>query len=346
MTPFYGQFLDKNGVEHALLDYLDTPKQKGLYDQIIRTQEAFDALISSPDWLGAKSVAFVGDGGNLKFTKSGLGIVIPLTVFKLHGFNNATIEHLSMQTDAPNFPGAIGYEQSTMPKDNRYSINNISLICNLVAVRSSGGFMYCPNLTNCTVVMTSSVGNVNGFHSCINLTNCVSTCTRSGQGYGRGYYSCTNLINCIATGQSSSGVGFDICTTLNNCTATGIGTFEAYGFTACTNLTNCVGTGTMNGVASNSVGRAFRDCTRLINCVGKSTAINAAYALGFLNCIQMTNCTGSGVKTGTGAGTGTAFSSGSYINGCKEGEPISTTGIWSGVIYFRDEQSNQLTRST
>ena len=66
--------------DKAKLDTIEENAQ-ALYDKVIRTQTEFEALIASSNWLGVVSVAFVGDGGTLKFTRSdGTGILIPQTV--------------------------------------------------------------------------------------------------------------------------------------------------------------------------------------------------------------------------------------------------------------------------
>ena len=60
------------------------------YDIVVKTQAEFEALIASPTWLDANSVALVGDGGALKFT-SGPGIIVPDTVERVDGYNKARV---------------------------------------------------------------------------------------------------------------------------------------------------------------------------------------------------------------------------------------------------------------
>lgn len=335
MTPFYGQFLDKDGLKHNLMDFIHPSEPEEsicTYDQIIRTQEAFNTLISSPNWLGAHSVAFIGDGGTFKFTKTGSGIVIPPTVFQIDGFNNAIVEITAMT-------GGGVFSYASKPIGRAYQINNMTAIFQSSSATQCNSFIRCINLTNCTGIGSSSAAHCNNFSTCDNLMNCVSTGTRTaGTGYGVGFYNCTNLTNCTGTGIATNGNGFDTCTNLINCTGEGRGnSVEALTFTKCTNLINC--TGTAIGTAGNTVARTFSSCTGLVNCIGTGTGTGTGYGQGFYNCVQLTNCTGTGLALGTGLGI--SFSSCSYINGCKEGTVLSKTSIWAGTTTFKDEDSNQ-----
>src|SRR5690606_2988572 len=90
------QFQVDNGViSNITTKFKSIRYNNRLFDIIISNQSEFDELVASSNWLGATSVAFVGDGGDLKFTLNTLnnsGIKIPQTVKEIIGFNNAIIE--------------------------------------------------------------------------------------------------------------------------------------------------------------------------------------------------------------------------------------------------------------
>ena len=175
-----------------------------VYDQTIRTQLEFNNLIASPTWLGAQSVALVGE-----FTANA-GIVIPATVKQIHGFNGAKIT----VTDATEYEG-YGLSYAVRPElDKGYEIRNLEVVC----------------------TDTGEAGY--GYHDCANLTNCTGTGTADYQGYG--FHDCTNLTNCTGTGTSDTqGYGFHDCTNLTNCTGTGISDGEGYGFYNCSYCNGC-----------------------------------------------------------------------------------------------------------
>ena len=110
------------------------------HDKVIRTQDDFDALIANPDWLGATSVALVG-----QFTVSrASGIKIPDTVRQIHGFNQAKITITNFVYDQNTAKGGLG-KNSTNNLD--YSIRDLRWT---VPDRGVYGFYNCTNLTNCT----------------------------------------------------------------------------------------------------------------------------------------------------------------------------------------------------
>lgn len=307
MTPFNGVFVDKDGTEHDLRDFIggggDTPTPEpgpvaptSTYDKIIRTQAEFEALYNSPNWLGAASIAFIGDGGTLKFTRAEQGLLIPPTVKRIDGFNSATIEIIGIVINATTNKAAMWYE--TQPTTNNYSISGITT--RATAPQTGYGFYNCTNLINCTSIK---------FEQCDKLINCY--CRGNGM-YAQAYIYCTNLINCTGFGGGYYSYAFYACKNLINCTVIPdfiSGSGPEYGlYTSCENLINCNGVLPIN-VSLN--GPAFDKCVKLTNCTG-----NGTYA--FLNC--------------------------SYLNNCKEGIPVSKTSIWGGTWLFRDDDSCQLVR--
>ena len=129
-----------------------------VYDQTIRTQLEFNNLIASPTWLGAQSVALVGE-----FTANA-GIVIPATVKQIHGFNGAKIT----VTDATEYEG-YGLSYAVRPElDKGYEIRNLEVVCTDTG-EAGYGYHDCANLTNCTGTGTADYQGY-GFHDCTNLT--------------------------------------------------------------------------------------------------------------------------------------------------------------------------------
>lgn len=212
-----------------------------VYDVVIRTQAEFVALYSSSTWLNAKSVAFIGDGGTLEFTRATYGLKIPNTVKNIVGLNSAKIRIIDFAGYTGNL-GGVFYE--TIPINGEHSVTGLTLIINATGITS-------------------------GFRNCSQVTNCVCVCTA---------------------------------------------TLSCSGFYGCTGLTNCIST---------------------------STSTGAATSYGFNACKQLTHCDGTGIS---GASSGYGFNSCAFLNGCKEGITLSTTGIWGGTNTFRDDQSCQLVR--
>jgi len=216
-------------VAKSYVDGLSTP-----YSKVIRTQAEFNELIASPTWLGAESVALVG-----QFTYSvanNSGIKIPATVKQIHGFNSAKITVTNLKYNLYTAKGGLWYD--TLPTTLDYSIRDLEVDC--TGTDGSGrGFYNCTNLTNCTGTGTGLNGDGYGFYNCTNLTNCTGTGT--GTSYGCGFYNCTNLANCTGTGTGTSygdGYGFSNCTNLTNCTGKGTGA-SGYGFVNITTASNC-----------------------------------------------------------------------------------------------------------
>lgn len=294
------------------------------YDAIIRTQEEFDALIASPTWLGAQSVALIGDGGTLEFKRiDGYGITIPSTVFTITGFNNAKIRVENFDHNK----SKAGLAYTTLPSLDVYSISGISLHTSSGTGFYYYGMMRCRNVTNCI----SNVGEENwysAFFQCTNLINC----TVESFGKNAAFDQCNNLTSCSCDSDNNSS-HFANCIGVTNCTGKGNGTI----FSSCYKLTNCTASTIGYSTATGS-GNAFSYCFQLTDCEGRGSG-NA-----FSNCSQLTNCDGIGY--GTGATSGYTFYNCSFLSSCKEGgtSPKSGSGIWGGTNTFRDDQSCQLTR--
>ncbi len=183
------------------------------YDKVIRTQTEFEELIASETWLGAVSVALVG-----QFTLStanNSGIKVPDTVKQIHGFNSAKITVTNFVYNSSTAKGGLWYDTLSAMFD--YSIRDLEVDC----TGDSGSLSY-------------------GFLNCRNLTNCIGTGTGTGRN-GYGFYGCSNLTNCKGTGTGSNGHGFRYCTNLTNCTGKGISTGEGagYGFSNIDYASNC-----------------------------------------------------------------------------------------------------------
>lgn len=157
------------------------------YDAIITTQTEFETLIASSDWLGAKSVAFIGDGGNLVFEVSDT-ITIPQTVMQIQGFNNAIIKITPTSS-------YYGMWYSTKPTGSGYSINDLKIII------SGGTYAY-------------------GLARAINITKVYVQDEETSSTYERvGFLSCDKVIDCTAVVPT---YGFSCCSYGINNTGTDI----------------------------------------------------------------------------------------------------------------------------
>jgi len=264
-----------------------------VYDKVIRTQAEFEALIDSPNWLDAVSVALVG-----QFTLStanNSGIKIPATVKQIHGFNGAKITVTNFLYNSSTAKGGLWY--ATRPTTPDYSIRDLEVDC---TGTSGSGFYNCNNLSNCTGTGTGGSGF--GFYYCDNLSNCTGTGTGTGVGdVGFGFYYCNNLSNCkgegTGTGGTGSGYGFCDCDYVSNCKGEGMGK-NGYGFFSCDYISNCTGTGT--GTIS---GYGFSTCKNISNCTGKGVdSTDASNGFGFYNITRASNCKDGGSDTDMWAG--------------------------------------------
>ena len=172
------------------------------YDKVIRTQAEFDALIASPTWLGAKSVAFFG-----AFTLSTInnsGILIPQTVEQIQGFNGATFNienskrggsglwYASRPTNPNSFVKDISINLAMNGGGDAISqIDNISN-CNVIIrvgkiTEGVWGIISCNNVTNCKVSIfsTDTFGSrIDGISCCLNINHCETELNTSGNACG------------------------------------------------------------------------------------------------------------------------------------------------------------------
>ncbi len=224
--------LERLGVFKGKLDEIII--SGSVYDVVIRTQEQFDELIASEDWLGASSVCFVGDGGDLIFA-SPTDFIIPNSVYTIKGICAATIGN------------TLKYSARVT---EQYSIDGIT-------IKGSDGFRNCYNLTNCNSILNNS-STAYGFTYCTNISQCKAHVIG-----GTGSRSCVDsdtISNCNFYTEVNEGVCYGVirCSNVANCqvavyipNATGVGLYD------CTNVSS-VGvkiqgdsfgvTGIMNGV--------------------------------------------------------------------------------------------------
>jgi hypothetical protein len=212
---------------------------KGGYDLKIRTQGEFEAFCQSIEdgTCTATSVLFVGDGGNLKFSKiGGYGLWLPTTLKRIDGINNAIIYATNNSVD--NYHSAYVLSYKDKPTTDGYSISNLTIISekgeSSRPLNALGSFV---NVINCHVevdLANFSMGIVN----CDNLVNCSVIGNSSGGAY-QGYYNCSNLVNCSV----NAGVRFVYCQNLVNCIITGTDNPENFGaFYQCKNVSStCMG---------------------------------------------------------------------------------------------------------
>jgi len=99
------------------------------FDKIIRMQQEFNDLVSSPDWQGAASVAFVGQfvygssaNGGIQSTT---GIKIPITVKQICGFNDAKITVTNFTDNSLTAKAGLWY--NTLPATSDYSIEGLTV---------------------------------------------------------------------------------------------------------------------------------------------------------------------------------------------------------------------------
>lgn len=203
-----------------------------MYHVVIRTQTEFNALINSSDWLGAESVALIGDKGYKPFIST-KAITIPDTVYHIHGFNNVRIEVTNAMQ---------GLRYATLPTD-------------LIPRSIMNLFVRVENYTGTNK-------HIYVFTNCKNVINCTANGQANDNAYG--FRLCKNLINCQASLAGWTLYGFSSCTNLLNCTSKIYGGNTAFGFHTCTKLTNC------SSENSDSVVTGFYDCSLLNGCSKKS----------------------------------------------------------------------------
>lgn len=288
---------------------IDVPE---LYDIVVRTPTDFATLTQSPTWLGATSVAFIGNGGNLKYNYTGAnGIKIPQTVKEIKGYDNAIIRVSNFVYNVSDAKACMYYHNQ--PLSSEHTIQDITLeVINSTSLEFVKGFYNFCNMTNCKCLMettlTADDGEV-GFEECANLTNCEFISLLSTNLNMNGFVYCRNLVNCSANIYSEAdnnyiSHGFESCTYLVNCNSdvTSISTYfddEVVGFNNCYKLSNCIAS------CMGAIPLSYVMCEDLSNCQGTSSCYRNASAgdisevSSFQNCKKLSNCTSMANSTGT-----------------------------------------------
>lgn len=267
-----GEGFNYNGTQIPQQDSLAIKVNKILegtfhYDLVISTQAEFEAFINSleKNMCSAKSVLFVGDGGNLEFTKEiDYYITIPQTLKRIDGLNNPILHFI--MTGNTVFLKYDNYSELNSPD---YSMSNIKFILETSAtkilsglrgfnnlynieIQTIGGYdkiadsdtisgvlADCNNLINCTV---DGDLKLRSYTNCDNMVNCKGyiyyLCNNISNSKGLTFGTCNYLTNCLAENNESLGVGFTYSSYLTNCEAIGS---HFYSFANCNYLTNCTG---------------------------------------------------------------------------------------------------------
>lgn len=216
------------------------------FDIEVRSQAEFEALCNSPNWLGAHSVAFIGNGGNLVYTSLAT-ITIPTTVTQIKGFNNAKIK-------VTNTIG-LRYDVSTRPNSNDYIIEALTVECevSLQGVATANAFSNCGQLINCTGRATASCltsgtsATAYAFSNCVQLINCTGIASANGIGGTTtvaSFYNSTQIANCIAIASGSGSLGLVAglkgCSQITNCLCTISGSVtDKFGLYDCSWVNGC-----------------------------------------------------------------------------------------------------------
>ena len=305
---------DKVLVEwHELIDISGVYTDR-VYDQVITNQVEFMNLISSPNWLGAKAVAFVGDGGLTTFkAPANSGIVVPFNVFQIHGFKKATIELIDCLSPEEDLPYFFGYTEPA--SENGYGIRDMTLKISQsvgqVEETETQGFRYFQNMDNCTVISEGTT-RVVGFTGCIHLNNCNAAIQSASLVVG--FVACENMCNCAVYGKAPTFYGIDRSRNLVNCTVEldssvgGVGLYNCefisnttvvlrcpedsvtrvIGFERCRQISNS-SSRTDSGGSASAIPNAFYNCHKLSSCVG--AAYNGSNAIVYNECSGLTGCT-------------------------------------------------------
>ncbi len=243
-----------------------------LYSLTISTQEQFEELLASDTWLGATSIAFVGDGGLTSFVREdGAAVVVPTNVKVVDFFNEAHI-HVKNFLFAVSGTGCFCY--ATLPPENEgYSMSNVRVTGESGASNSITTLRNVRNVNGATIktISTSTSGGSYGAQNIINCTNLDITVTSTAaiSYIGLGLYNCSNIKATItatvtAYGLASSQACSNITATLtgatqvrafNSCSecsnaritiGTTITSYGLYGSSSCSSMT-FIGTGTTTG---------------------------------------------------------------------------------------------------
>lgn len=265
-------------------DLTDKPDiSPNLYDLIITSQTEFESFCSSisNSTCTAASVLFVGDGGDLEFTKSdGTGIQLPTTLKIISGINNAIINLGSISTN--------GLYYETRPTSNDYSINNITIRCSSSTAGNDAVISNCINLTNVTALSIGSVATLcpSAFKNCYYLNYCIANGAAMSA-----YDNCRYLHDCrgTSTGSYASSDTYSFCTYLDGC----YGDSNASTYYNCTNLVGCRSNSGYRGFynckqvkscSSTASYRSYDDCYNLYDCEANRSSSTSTSWYGFENC--------------------------------------------------------------
>lgn len=167
-----------------------------VYDKVIRTQAEFDALIASATWLGATSVALVG-----QFTLStanNSGIKIPATVKQIHGFNGAKITITNFVYNETTAKGGLWY--ATRPSTSGCEIRGVDLD---ISGDAAVGFCNCIGLRCSDIIASSSSFNAAGVYDCWDIDSIKSKATAPAGKTGYGFININGATKCIDGGSST-----------------------------------------------------------------------------------------------------------------------------------------------
>ena len=265
-------------------DLTDKPDiSPNLYDLIITSQTEFESFCSSINnsTCTAASVLFVGDGGNLEFTKSdGTGIQLPTTLKIISGINNAIINLGSISTN--------GLYYETRPTSDDYSINNITIKCSSSTAGNDTVISNCINLTNVTALSIGAVATLcpSAFKNCYYLNYCIANGAAMSA-----YDNCRYLHDCrgTSTGSYASSDTYSFCTYLDGC----YGDSNASTYYYCTNLVGCRSNSGYRGFynckqvkscSSTASYRSYVDCYNLYDCEANRSSSTSTTWYGFENC--------------------------------------------------------------
>lgn len=253
------------------------------YDLIITSQTEFESFCSSINnsTCTAASVLFIGDGGDLEFTKSdGTGIQLPTTLKIISGINNAIINLGKISTN--------GLYYETRPTSNDYSINNITIRCSSSNAGNDAVISNCINLTNVTALSIGSVATLcpSAFKNCYYLNYCIANGAAMSA-----YDNCRYLHDCrgTSTGSYASSDTYSFCTYLDGC----YGDSNASTYYYCTNLVGCRSNSGYRGFynckqvkscSSTASYRSYDDCYNLYDCEANRSSSSSTSWYGFENC--------------------------------------------------------------
>lgn len=287
------------------------------YDVIIRTQEEFEALLASPDWLGVKSAAFKGT-----FVKNGDGITVPAGVRTIAGLDGAVI----CVNDYAGEPlqGAFGY---AAPASVGTSVRDLTVKVN-GAPHKLNVFRYCRDLRNCRAILCRAAGGSAGYGECEGLYGCTAE-TEENEGYNAvGFQNCRVLERCKVRIAGEACDGYRDSEELYACESRITSNNTANGFNRCKKVRRCVSEAKGRNAA------AYRECTHVENSLAAAEAAGvpysgaayetdpSCYAWGYRACTDVYGCRSEAHTTVAPDGARTNFRNGTAggFDGCEDVE--------------------------